>query len=201
MGKQRWRFDETKPGKLKILASRFAHEKIKIFTELAMEAVDLVVEVAARLRHPRSWFAAASSAASAGEGGAGPASGAPVRRLSAGHAQRSKARTRRLLAGGGAADSECGGGASGGGGESGAFAEGLAAARERVEKKYMGLALVYLSWAVMAWIVFACARAPKSPPAHSRIGASLMRPACCCCCYDYARLRPEVCFFLLSLPA
>jgi transcriptional regulator of nitric oxide reductase len=40
MGKQRWRFDETKPGKLKLLASR---------TESSLDAATVVISLTSAL--------------------------------------------------------------------------------------------------------------------------------------------------------
>lgn len=42
MGRQKWHFEDTKPGMLKTIMARFAHEKIKIPLEVINGVVDKV---------------------------------------------------------------------------------------------------------------------------------------------------------------
>lgn len=139
MGKQRWRFDDTRPGYFKVLLARFAHEKMKIWLTMGEDLWEALGTLPERLRR----------CFSRGGGDGGKRSG-----RHSGHHHRGHAPGGGKEGGAGPDDQEVGGG------EREAYEAGRHHARERTVKKYKGIVLIYVAWGVMAWIVFACAPAP-----------------------------------------
>lgn len=132
---------ESKPGLLKVLFARFAHEKIKVLIELITMAIELVEEAVEKVKH-------GSGGGGGGDGhkgrsGAHGTSGEPRHTRTAQHLRRRSH-----------ADAE------GQDAVAEAYEEGKAFAHLRFKKRVYALLLVYFAWGIMAWMVFVCALAP-----------------------------------------
>lgn len=146
-----WHFDVGKPNRLKINAARFPDDNTKIWFTMAEELYAAISEGVERLKQFIASRRRGAESPAEHQGG-GDEEGSDDGAKKPQHEE---------------ASGEEGDDA---GDEKEAYEEGKEAAKERVGKKYTSLILIYVSWGIMTWICFTCARLPSpAPPALNSI--------------------------------